>query len=407
MRTTMFAFATDFHDEGTDVALGRLSDRAGVDGITVASVYHHARDIFPHSPVRRVRYLEGGTAYFRPEASRYVDTPVKPVANSLVGEWDPLEELRAATRARDMELHAWTVFAHNTRLGTDHPDAAVRNVFGDPQSATLCPANPDVVAYCRGVVGDLARYEVDSVLAESLHYHPLEHGFHHERYLIEIGPIDRLLLGLCFCGHCRSVASQEGVDVDALAGAVTRRLERLFETAAAYDATPDDRDALEMLWDGELLAYLKARDGAVVAAVAAVHEELEGTGTRLAFMDQAGAIKGYADGVPQGGPAPDVSWKIGVDPARLAAYCDEFQLLGYAKDPARVSEDIAAYQELIGDACDLRISLRPIPPDCDDADNLSSKIVRARDAGVVRADLYHYGFARLETLDLINRALTG
>lgn len=407
MRTTMFAFATDFHDEGTDVALGRLSERAGVDGVSVAAVYHHARDIFPHSPVRRVRYLEGGTAYFRPEASRYAGTPLAPVPDSLTDDWDPLAELRTATRARDMGLHAWTVFTHNTRLGTAHPDATVHNVFGDPQLATLCPANPDVVAYCRGLAGDLARYEVDSIVSESLHYHPLEHGFHHERYLIEIGPVDRFLLGLCFCVHCRAVASRDGVDVDRLVSAVTDRLERVFETASSYDPSPDDRDTLATLWDGELSAFVQARESAVVHAAAAVYDELDGTGTRFAFMDQAGAIKGYADGLPQGAPAPDVAWKIGVDPRRLAAHCDEYELLAYAQDPGRVSEDIAAYQQLLGDACDLRIALRPIPPDCDDADNLAGKLAGARAAGVVGADLYHYGFARLETLDLINRALTG
>ena len=37
------------------------------------------------------------------------------------------------------------------------------------------------------------------MLAESLHYHPLEHGAHHERYFVELGTAARLLLGLCFC----------------------------------------------------------------------------------------------------------------------------------------------------------------------------------------------------------------
>jgi hypothetical protein len=114
----------------------------------------------------------------------------------LAEEWDALASLREATAARGMELHAWTVFAHNTRLATEHPDAAVRNVYGDPQLTYLCPANPDVVAFSRALAGDIARYGCDTLLAESLHHHPLEHGFHHERYLIEIGQIDRLLLGL-------------------------------------------------------------------------------------------------------------------------------------------------------------------------------------------------------------------
>lgn len=406
MRTSMFAFATDFHDEGLDLALGRLSDRAGVDGVTVAAVYHHGRDIFPHSPKRRVRFLEGGTAFFRPEESRYAATPVKPAASRLASEWDALAALREGTASRGMALHAWTVFTHNTRLGTDHPDAAVENVFGDPQSTYLCPANPAVVEYARALAGDIARYEVDSLLAESLHYLPLEHGYHHERYLIDIGPIDRLLLGLCWCAHCRAAGRQGGVDVDALGNAITGRLERFFATASAFDGTEDSREAVDALWDGELTAFLRAREVVVAAAAAAVAAELAGTGTRFAFMDQAGAMKGYADGLPTGPPAPEVSWKIGVDPRQLAASCDELQLLAYAQEPARVATDIAAYRQLLGGRCDLRAAFRPIPPDCDDAGNLAAKLAVAREAGVVQADLYHYGFARLETLDLVHAAIT-
>jgi hypothetical protein len=373
--------------------------------VTVAAVYHHARDIFPHSPRRKVRFMEGGTAYFRPESSRYAGTPVRPVANSLAQEWDALAELRAATAARSMHLHAWTVFAHNTRLGTDHPGAAAVNVFGDPQLTYLCPANPSTIEYARSLAGDIARYEVDSLLAESLHFHPLEHGYHHERYLIDIGPIDRLLLGLCFCGHCRSAAAADGVDVSGLVEAVTRRLEHCFATAESYDPMPDTAEAVRQLWAGELSAFLGSREKSVTAAAAAVTEALSGTGVRFAFMDQAGAIKGYADGRPSGGPAPEVSWKIGVDPAALAALCDEFQVMGYAQEPDRVATDIAAYRELTTARCDIRLALRPIPPDCRDADNLRSKVQVARDAEVSEVDLYHYGFARLETLDLVRSAL--
>jgi hypothetical protein len=124
-------------------------------------------------------------------------------------------------------------------------------------------------------------------------------------------------------------------------------------------------------------------------------------------MDQAGAVKGYADGRPSGGPATEVSWKLGIDPARLGDVCDEFQLLAYAQDPERVRTDVAAYRELVGSSCDLRAALRPIPPDCADPDNLRAKLAVAREEGVDRVDLYHYGFARLETLDLIKEALHG
>ena len=405
MRTSITAFATDFHDEGLDVALGRIQDRAGLAGVTLAAVYHHGRDIFPHSPVRKVRFLEGGRAFFRPEESRYAPAGLHPVASSLAAEWDALAALRAATAARGMDLHAWTVFLHNTLLGTLHPEAAVVNVYGDPQLTYLCPANPLVVDYCYALAGDIARYEVDSVLAESLHYHPLEHGYHHERYLIDIGPVDRLLLGLCFCRYCRATAAQHDVDVRELAAAVRARLDDVFTSAASYDPREDSIENVSQLWDGSLAAFLRAREFSVATLAGAVHSRLSGTGVRLAFMDAAGAMKGYADGRPGGGPAPEVSWKVGIDPGLVAPHCDEFLAVGYAADPGRVALDLRAYQALLGGRAELRVALRPLPPDCHDAANLAAKLAVVREAQASVLDFYHYGFARLESLDLIRDAL--
>ncbi len=64
MESSVLAFATDLLDEGADTFFGNLTDRAGVGGVTLASVYHEARDVFPHNPRRVIRYLEPGAAYF-------------------------------------------------------------------------------------------------------------------------------------------------------------------------------------------------------------------------------------------------------------------------------------------------------------------------------------------------------
>lgn len=46
-----------------------------------------------------------------------------------------------------------------------------------------------------------------------------------------------------------------------------------------------------------------------------------------------------------------------------------------------------------------------MPPDCDSAGNLAAKLAVVREAGAAEAGLYHYGFMRLESLDLIREAL--
>ena len=81
------------------------------------------------------------------------------------------------------------------------------DAFGDRYVTELCPANPDVRIYARALAVEVARVGVETIVAESLHYHPLEHGYAHERYFVPLGPRARYLLGLCFCRHCLVAAS--------------------------------------------------------------------------------------------------------------------------------------------------------------------------------------------------------
>ena len=71
LETSTFAFASDLADEGVDTVLGNIQDRAGLDGITPAFVYHAARDVFPHNPRRKVQLLDRGEFFFRPERERF------------------------------------------------------------------------------------------------------------------------------------------------------------------------------------------------------------------------------------------------------------------------------------------------------------------------------------------------
>src|SRR5215212_7593931 len=189
METSMLAFASDLCDEGFATVLGNVQDRARVGGLTMAVAYHDARDVFPHNPVHKVRYLEGGAVFFRPERSRYEGLALQPQVAELARTSDPLGELCAAAGERGMHANAWVVFLHNHRLGFVHPACSTQNAFGDPYLTDLCPSNPEVRGFARALASDVARYDVTTVFAESLHFHGLEHGYHHERYFEEIGAV--------------------------------------------------------------------------------------------------------------------------------------------------------------------------------------------------------------------------
>ena len=146
--------------------LDNVAGRAGLGGVTLAAAYHHGRDIFPHNPRRRVRFLEGGAVFFRPDPARYRGLAIQPRASTLGASGDVLADLCEAASARSLRVRAWTVFLHNYTLGEAHPDCACRNAFGDPHLTDLCPANPAVRAYVRALSTDIAARGVACVAAE-------------------------------------------------------------------------------------------------------------------------------------------------------------------------------------------------------------------------------------------------
>jgi hypothetical protein len=297
------------------------------------------------------------------------------------------------------------VFLHNHSLGALHPDCACRNAFGDAHLTDLCPSNPDVRAYVTALSGDIAARGVSAVVAESLHFHALEHGFHHERYFIELGPFGRHLLGLCFCGHCLQAARRRGVDAEGLHAEVRRELERRFAADPEPEGPELVKEKVGEFAGGELAAYIETRAATVTSLVTEAAESAHREGAGLAFIDLSGAVKGYATGRPHGGPVPEIAWQFGIDVSGVAAACGQVEAIGYAADPERLRLDLTAYRSIIGPDKRLSVIMRPMAPDCDSSQNLSSKLAVAGELGVAEAGFYHYGFMRLRSLDLIRAAL--
>jgi hypothetical protein len=406
METSMLAFATDLYDEGFDTVLGNVQERAGVDGLTMAVAYHDSRDLFPHNPVHKVRYLEGGAVFFRPDESRYEGLQLQPRVAELARTGDPLGDLCVAAGERGMSVNAWAVFLHSDWLGFTHPECATQNAFGDRYLTDLCPSNPEVRAYACALASDVARYEVSTIFAESLHFHGLTHGYHHERCFEELGTIGTYLLGLCFCVHCLEAARRTGVDAEMVHRSVRDELERRFADGDSSGSSKElARDRLATFGDKQLLGYLDARLETVTSLAAEV-SAAAGADTSIAFLDLSGAEKGFATGHPTGDAAPTSGWQIGIDVAALAEVCETIEATGYAAGPNRLSLDLDAYLPLIADTSRLGVILRPMPPDCRSADNLVAKVALARERGLKRIDFYHYGFCRLRSLDWIRESLT-
>jgi hydrogenase/urease accessory protein HupE len=382
MDTSIFAFATDLADEGIETVLDNVEHRGGLGGVTVAAAYHEGRDVFPHNPVRRVRFLESGAVFFPPGPALRAVRMQPPVSEAA----DVLPEAIAAAGRRGLAVRAWTVFLHNGALAAAHPECAPENAFGDRYITELCPAHPDARAYARALAADIAALGVAGISSEALHYLGVEHGYAHERYFVPLGARVRYLLGLCFCEHCLAAARATGVDGEAVRRDAREAIEHAF--AGKDPGGEPERDE-----------YARVREQVVTSLVAEVAEAAGET--PLEFIELSGAVKGYADGRPTGDPSPSIAWQLGVDVAAVAAACDGIEAMGYAADRSWIERDLDTY----GDDA-VSVIFRPSTPDCDSAEALRAKVDLARDRALGRVDFYHYGLMRLDALDWIHDALT-
>jgi len=404
MRTSAFAFARDLRDEGVEAVLDNVRHRGRLDGVGLAVAYHDGRDVFPHNPRSRVGLLESGAIFFAPDPAVWVASELQPRVSELVQDGDPLAELLGRAAPLGLDVHAWTVFLHNDELARRAPACAQENAFGDRDPGTLCPAQPAVRDYVRRLVTDLAARRVTGIVAESLHYHPLEHGHAHERYPVEIGALGRLLLGLCFCPACCKAAEALGVDAAAVRAFACATVDQRFASGAAVDDSDAElaRDAVGALVEGALGDYLGMRETVVATLVA---EAVASAGAvPICFLDASGAAKGYWTGRPTGGSAASIAWRFGVELEAIAGAGAGILALAYAADPGRVAFDLDDYAARAPEAA-LACVLRPNRPDSETVQDLVAKLRVARSRGVETVHVYHYGLIRLEELDRIGFAL--
>lgn len=391
----LYLFPSDLVDEGIDTVRARAERLGCVPAVAIA--YHQARDVVPHAGRKpRLRYRRDGV-FFR-AGDGWPSTALTPP------EQDAEERAAVAELRRSVadDLEAWTVFLHNTTLGQRAPEVVGRTCFGDPLLSNLCPSQPLVRDYALQLAAAVADEGFD-VIAEALSAQTFGHGHHHERTFTPLGAGEQALLGICFCDACRALGTAADVDVDALAEACRRHLQRAF---AAETAIPATREALADAVGADVLLHSDAGARAVTSLAAEVAHVVRGRGRLLSFMDLTGAVLGYDDGAPEGPPAADQGWRLRIDPPAVAPAVDSYSILGYVRDAERLHDDVASYRTRVGNT-PLRVILRPGFPDARSQRELAAHVEAATAAGAAQVDFYNYGMYDDAVLDRIPGALGG
>ena len=217
--------------EGADHIMSWMQD-CGLNTMCLATTYHSGWFIHPHSSRHRAYWSEGGVAYFHPDESLYVDTPIRPAVSSCAEYTDRLKVVGERLHNYNLRLVSWTVGVHNTRLGQLFPDFAQQNVFGDVLPHALSIGHDATRQYLKALCRDLVvNYPIHGLLLESFGWMGLRHGHHHERDLAGLSSFEQDLMSICFNPETVRKAQVLGIDVGKVREVVRGTLEAAFEHA--------------------------------------------------------------------------------------------------------------------------------------------------------------------------------
>lgn len=390
MRAAIWTYPWDVLDIGLDGVIADIRDRAGLNGINLATSYHAGRFFQPRSPKRKTYFPEDGTIYFQPDPALWGDHAIVPKVADLVTErGDVLRELIRRRDETGLSIACWTVCLHNTRLGMQHPDACTRNAFGDPNYYSLCPSHPDVRAYAVTLVRDLARnYRPEIVQLESPGFMGYYHEYHHEKDGVGLTAEDDFLLSLCFCDACIARASAMKVDAKAAQRTVRRWIAETAEREVPAPRWPDfAQHGADVFGDyPEVEAYVLWRFEPVTSLVAEIKAAAD-PGTRIEVID-------INDG-----------WRSGSDLGALGKICDGILLCAYDRPPATVGAAVAAVREVLPPQCSLGVGMRLFHPEMKTAQDIVARTQAALRAGATDLHYYNYGLVPAARLDWVRAAM--
>ncbi|ARQ71395.1 hypothetical protein [Streptomyces marincola] len=395
MRAAAFVYPWDI--VGDPAAAGRLAG-LGVRQATLAAAYHSTRALTPDHPGHRVVTARHSAIYYPPGEDRWAGRALRPYRQDWVPGADPFGEAAAALAGAGIEVHSWVILAHNSRLGEEHPEATVRNAYGDRYPWAPCIAREEVRAYATTLAAEAAvRPGAAGTELESCGWYGLAHLHAHDKIGgAPLGPVGTYLMSLCFCEVCRAGYAAEGADPEELRAAVVRALDPAFSGRPAPAA--GDREAE---WT-EIAALLGDRLAPAVAAWRA--------GAATAFQrETVAAVRAAA---PPGfrvllhaDPAPHrCGANVGVDPAGVLAHADGVVVpcTGDAAERAAALGPFAAHR---GTGTTVAANLTVVTGMGGRPGTLAADAEHAASLGADELRLYHAGLATRADLDAVAAAL--
>ena len=368
----------------------------GLTGLNLALNYHASRDfLLRQGP--RLEYLKDGFNYYLPNISYYPESGLRPTLNSSYKSSEILDSIILKSSQLNFKISAWGVFLHNGELGAAFPDCVVENSLGNKFLSELCPSNPRVRDYCRGLAEDLISRGIDSLAIESLHFHGARHGEHHERFFLEMSQITEFLFSLCFCASCLHNFEKISGDGAELKSKVTAALDDFLNDQDSWLGQDLTKDILAEICGPEIITYLQVREETVSSLYKELSEIAHSYGVMTRIIDQTPLLD-----ITNSEPL-NQSWILGINAEEVRKYIDIYEPLDYRVESNTVKRVAANYVEILGGR--IVPILRPTFPDNLSQSNLISKVHGLRELGIDEIDFYLLDTMRQRDLTWIKAAL--
>jgi hypothetical protein len=350
----------------------------GADRAVLAAAYHTVRALSPRHPRRKVVTATHSAVYYRPDDARWRGSPLRPAQ----AEWAPdaFTEGAAALRAAGLKVYAWTILAHNQRLGTLHPEHAVSNAFGDPYAWALCVNSPAVREYAATLAAEVAAQpDVDGIELESCGWYGFDHLHAHDKTSgVPFDAAAKGLLNLCFCAACEASYTEAGIPE--LKNAVRDALTPVFAGESATAALDTD------LLDAAAYVRIRAAAGFQAEVVGAVRDVRADLPILVHTSADPLAVGAHPGAVPDG----SFGALLAGGPARSDAALDGLRAYAAASAAADAragtGQPIAATVNIVaGMGCD--------------REALGDWVTELRAAGAEELRFYHAGLASAADLE--------
>jgi len=374
------------------VNINKLQD-SGLTGINLALNYHASRD-FTLGSTPSLRYLEDGAHYYQPDLTKYSTGAITPSPDDVYQDNSTLEKIQESGRKVGFDINAWAVYFHNSAAGKQNPEAVQINGLGQKLLASLCPSNPSAQGYAIGLTNDLLSRGIKSIAAESIHFHGLIHGEHHERYFIELSEISQYLLGFCLCIYCQSAAESAGADAKKLTSEISAALNKLIAEDDPWLGQELNIANLVLIFGIDIERWILGQQRTLVNLHKEITKLAHSAKATLRWVDQSPLIGGL-----------DQSWRIGIDPKELGQIVDVIEPLFYRQKTGEIIELGKSYLSTINSPEKITGILRPTHPDNPSQKELGLRISALKNLGIENIDFYLFDVWRERDLEWIKQAL--